>query len=199
MLVHIERLNTAKAKLGTSEAAMTDPTKNRTTGRESKFVTCDGARADRVEGSVSFQAATPQPLPNANVPLRRKILAVDDEPDILSVVLIGLESENFEVITARDGRQALECVAQFHPDLIIMDVVMPKMSGLAALRSLKENPTTENIPIIMLTARDSEADILSGWLRGADLYMTKPFDIWQLIANVHTVFRDQDRADENYL
>lgn len=130
---------------------------------------------------------------------RKQILAVDDEADILSVVALGLEHEGFEVMTARHGRQALECVAQIRPDLIIMDVVMPEMSGLAALRRLKENPATENIPVIMLTARASEADVLSGWLRGADLYMTKPFDIWDLIANVHTIFRDLNQGDEDYL
>lgn len=135
----------------------------------------------------------------APAPRRRKILAVDDEPDILGVVHIGLAAENFEVVTARNGRQALDYVAQAPPDLIIMDVLMPEMGGLAALRALKENPATENIPVIMLTARDSEADVLRGWLRGADLYMTKPFDVWQLIANVHTIFGDLNLTDEEYL
>lgn len=157
----------------------------------------EGARSGEWRADI---APADAPCSQSERPQRlRRILAVDDEPDILYVVAISLEGENFEVQTARDGRRALECVTQLRPDLIIMDVVMPGMGGFAALRTLKEDPATENIPVIMLTARDSEADVLGGWLRGADLYMTKPFEIRQLVANVHTIFRDLDRSDEDYL
>jgi two-component system alkaline phosphatase synthesis response regulator PhoP/two-component system response regulator VicR len=123
---------------------------------------------------------------------------VDDDQSITLVVQMSLQSEGYEVVTARNGREALEMVREHQPDMVVMDVMMPIMDGLSALRILKEDESTADIPVIMLTARTSEADVLSGWLRGADMYMTKPFDPWQLIANVNNIFFEDSKSDEEY-
>ncbi len=127
---------------------------------------------------------------NFNWKKPKKILAVDDEQSIRFLVQMSLQSEGYEVITAANGLEALDKVRDEKPDLVVMDVLMPELDGFATLRRLKEDPASDNIPVIMLTAKDSEADILAGWLRGADIYMTKPFDPWQLIANVNNIFFD---------
>lgn len=123
------------------------------------------------------------------------ILAVDDEPELLDMIHFALRSEGYTVALARDGREALEQVEALRPALVVMDVTMPEMDGFEALRRLKENPATENLPVIMLTARAQEADILAGWLRGADLYLTKPFDPFELLTHVARVLREAQVAD----
>ena len=124
---------------------------------------------------------------------QKTVLAVDDDKDILALVTYALRSEGYRVLSARDGSQALKMVREHAPDLIVMDVMMPEISGFAVLREIKEDQATQEIPVIMLTAKDEESDILSGWLRGADLYMTKPFDPWELIANVNRVFMEMEQ------
>lgn len=124
---------------------------------------------------------------------QKTVLAVDDDKDILALVEYALRNEGYRVLSARDGSQALKMVREHAPDLIVMDVMMPEISGFAVLREIKEDQATQDIPVIMLTAKDEESDILSGWLRGADLYMTKPFDPWELIANVNRVFMEMKR------
>ncbi len=126
------------------------------------------------------------------------ILAVDDEPEILNMIHFTLRSEGYQVAQARNGREALEQARARRPALVIMDVTMPEMDGFEALRRLKEDPATETLPVIMLTARVEEADILAGWLRGADLYLTKPFDPFELLAHVSRVLRDTQVSDDEY-
>jgi two-component system alkaline phosphatase synthesis response regulator PhoP/two-component system response regulator VicR len=150
----------------------------------------------RSEPGMSLPKAWPDGGFNWKKP--KKILAVDDDQSITLVVQMSLQSEGYEVVTARNGREALEMVREHQPDMVVMDVMMPIMDGLSALRILKEDESTADIPVIMLTARTSEADVLSGWLRGADMYMTKPFDPWQLIANVNNIFFEDSKSDEEY-
>jgi two-component system alkaline phosphatase synthesis response regulator PhoP/two-component system response regulator VicR len=150
----------------------------------------------RSEAQMSLQNAWPDGGFNWKKP--KKILAVDDDQSITLVVQMSLQAEGYEVITARNGREALEMVREHQPDMVVMDVMMPIMDGLSALRILKEDEATAELPIIMLTARATEADVLSGWLRGADMYMTKPFDPWQLIANVNNIFFEDSKSDEEY-
>ena len=126
------------------------------------------------------------------------ILAVDDEPEILDMIRFALRSEGYDVALARNGKQALAQVEEHRPSLVVMDVTMPEMDGFEALRRLKEDTATENLPIIMLTARAEEADILAGWLRGADLYLTKPFDPFDLLAHVARVLREIQVTDDAY-
>jgi two-component system alkaline phosphatase synthesis response regulator PhoP/two-component system response regulator VicR len=145
---------------------------------------------------MSTEPPSPQPEPNTHAaPL---ILAVDDEAEIRNILEFTLMAEGYRVALAQDGQGALEQVALQKPDLVIMDVTMPKLDGFEALRRLKEDPATENLPVIMLTGLAQEADILAGWLRGADLYLTKPFDPFELLAHVLRVLRETGVTDDDY-
>jgi DNA-binding response OmpR family regulator len=127
-----------------------------------------------------------------------KILAVDDEKHIVRLVEINLKKAGYEVTTANNGREALEAVALAAPDLIVMDVMMPEMDGFAALKSLKENSATSNIPVIMLTAKAQDADVFKGWQSGADLYLTKPFNPAELLTFVERILSSKDEEEDTY-
>jgi two-component system alkaline phosphatase synthesis response regulator PhoP/two-component system response regulator VicR len=125
-----------------------------------------------------------------------KILAVDDEKHIVRLVQITLEKEGYELITASNGREALEKVAAEKPDLVVMDVMMPEMDGLEALSKMKNDPATASIPVIMLTAKAQDSDVFRGWQSGADLYLTKPFNPSELVTFVKRIFdTDSDDSD----
>lgn len=131
--------------------------------------------------------------------MAKRILAVDDEKHIVRLVQINLEKEGYEVLTASNGRQALEIVASEHPDLIVMDVMMPEMDGFEALEKLKENPETCKIPVVMLTAKAQDSDVFRGWQSGTDLYLTKPFNPQELITFVKRIFQNQaDNQEETF-
>lgn len=115
-----------------------------------------------------------------------KILVVDDERKILSLVRGYLEREGYRVTEATDGRQALEAFQRVTPDLIILDLMLPEVDGLEVCREVRR---TSEVPIIMLTARDEDADKLVGLELGADDYMTKPFSPRELVARVRAVLR----------
>jgi two-component system alkaline phosphatase synthesis response regulator PhoP len=115
-----------------------------------------------------------------------KILVIDDEPAIVEICRDYLHASGFEVITAGDGIQGLAQARQHHPDLVVLDLMLPGMDGLDVCRSLRHDG---NIPIIMLTARIEEADRLIGLELGADDYITKPFSPRELVARVRTVLR----------
>jgi two-component system alkaline phosphatase synthesis response regulator PhoP len=121
----------------------------------------------------------------------KKILAVDDERHIVRLVQINLQKEGYEVVTASNGREALEKVVSEKPDLIVMDVMMPEMDGFEALEKLKSDEQTAKIPVIMLTAKAQDADVFSGWQKGADLYLTKPFNPAELLTFVKRIFTNQ--------
>jgi phosphate regulon transcriptional regulator PhoB len=127
-----------------------------------------------------------------------KILIVDDEPDITEIVKYNLEKEGFRTIIVRDGNEALQSTRNNAPDLIILDLMLPGINGLEVCRILKRNPETENIPIIMLTAKTEESDRVVGLEMGADDYMTKPFSVRELAARVRTVLRrvERERAEK---
>jgi DNA-binding response OmpR family regulator len=114
------------------------------------------------------------------------ILVVEDEPSIVEVVAAYLQRELFKVVTASDGEQALRMVAEHAPDLIVLDVMLPRLDGLEVCRRVR---ATSNTPIIMLTARGDETDKLVGLGIGADDYMTKPFSPRELVARVKAVLR----------
>jgi len=123
--------------------------------------------------------------------MAKKILAVDDERHIVRLVQINLQKEGYDVTTASNGREALEKVAENKPDLIVMDVMMPEMDGFEALKRLKENPETAEVPVIMLTAKAQDADVFRGWQSGADLYLTKPFNPSELLTFVKRLLQSQ--------
>jgi len=118
--------------------------------------------------------------PRTERPVRRVVVA-DDEIDIANLLTMSLEMHGYDVRTAYDGEEARELVLQTLPDLVILDWMMPKMSGIDVLTSLRARPQTREIPVVMLSAKASDTDVWSGWESGADYYMTKPFDFDSLL------------------
>ena len=119
----------------------------------------------------------------------KKILVVEDEPDIRKLVHYNLTQERFKVIEAEDGEKALKSVQREKPHLIVLDLMLPGLSGLELCRSLRERPETSQIPILMLTAKAGEADRIVGLEMGADDYLTKPFSPRELVARVKAILR----------
>ena len=118
----------------------------------------------------------------------KKILVVDDEKPISDIVKFNLSKEGYEVFTAFDGEEAVEMVNEIEPDLILLDLMLPKMDGLEVCREVRKNYDT---PIIMVTAKDSEIDKVLGLELGADDYVTKPFSNRELVARVKANLRRQ--------
>ncbi|MBG9794922.1 transcriptional regulator [Paenibacillus dendritiformis] len=117
-----------------------------------------------------------------------KILLVDDEPNILQFLELGLANEGFEVQTATDGIAAVSAVSEFQPHVVILDVMMPGMDGFEVCRMIKKS---ENAAVIMLTAKDEVDDRVKGLTLGADDYMIKPFSFEELLARIHARIRNQ--------
>ena len=115
-----------------------------------------------------------------------KILIVDDEPPIIEVLSYNLRRENYQVLVARDGEQALAQARREQPDLVILDLMLPRIDGLEVCRTLRRE---RDVPIIMLTARDSEIDRVVGLELGADDYVVKPFSVRELMVRVRNVLR----------
>ncbi|MBR4874567.1 MAG: response regulator transcription factor [Clostridia bacterium] len=139
--------------------------------------------------------------------MERKILVVDDERPIVDILKFNLEKEGFEVLTADNGLSALECALTQSPDLILLDIMLPKMDGFDVCRKIREKL---NVPIIMITARDEEVDKVLGLELGADDYITKPFSVRELIARVKANMRrvssdmgadtdDEIKVDDNFI
>jgi len=124
----------------------------------------------------------------------KKILAVDDEKHIVRLVEVNLQRAGYEVITAYDGREALEKIKSESPDLIVLDVMMPYMDGFEVLRTLKADETYKDIPVIMLTAKAQDADVFRGWQSGVDCYLTKPFNPMELLTFVKRIFDSQGQT-----
>ena len=120
---------------------------------------------------------------------RTKALIVEDEESISTLLDYNLSREDFETRIAVDGEDALLKTQEFHPDIVILDWMLPKISGIEVCRRLRQNPETRNLPIIMLTARSEETDRIRGLETGADDYLTKPFSTAELIARVKAVLR----------
>ena len=118
-----------------------------------------------------------------------KILIVDDEQYIVELLSYNLEKERFSIIKAYDGEVALGLIQLEKPDLMILDLMLPKMNGFDVCKAIRRNPETANLPIIMLTAKANEVDKIIGLEIGADDYVTKPFSVNELIARVRTILR----------
>ena len=117
---------------------------------------------------------------------KQLILVVDDDAPILRLVRVKLQSEGYQVITGANGREAVDLVQAEHPDLVVLDVMMPVMDGVAALRQIRQQ---SKVPVILLTARSSGPDKIRGLDLGADDYVTKPFDPDELAARISAVLR----------
>lgn len=123
--------------------------------------------------------------------MNRKVLVVDDESSIVSAIAYALRREGYEVETANDGEEALEKVALFHPQVMILDVMMPKLDGYGVCRRLEDR---EDIGIILLTVKNELVDKIVGLEMGADDYMTKPFEIRELLARVKALMRRVEKS-----
>jgi phosphate regulon transcriptional regulator PhoB len=118
-----------------------------------------------------------------------RILVVDDEKDLVDLLVYNLQVSGFEVESALTGRGALQAVAQHPPDLVVLDVMLPDLQGFEVLRILRSRERTRPLPVILLTARGEEADVLVGFHLGADDYVVKPFSPRQLVARVRAVLK----------
>ncbi|MFP4150050.1 MAG: response regulator [Nitriliruptoraceae bacterium] len=118
-----------------------------------------------------------------------RVLVADDDEDIRAFLEITLQLAGFEVVLASDGQEALELAHTGHPDIIVLDVMMPNLDGLAALERLRVDPRTGHLPVMLLTARARTDDAIEGLDRGADDYLAKPFDPDELVARVRAALR----------
>lgn len=121
--------------------------------------------------------------------VRKRVLIIDDEKDIVDLIAYNLNKEGFETLYAYDGEIALNLASTKKPNLIILDLMLPGITGLEICKLIRKNPLTESIPIIMLTARGDQIDKIIGLEMGADDYITKPFHIKELIARIRAVLR----------
>jgi len=124
-----------------------------------------------------------------------KILVVDDEIYIVHILDFSLGMEGYEVITALDGEQAIEKAHAEKPDLIVLDIMMPKLDGYETCKALKGDPTTRDIPVILLSAKGRNVDQKTGFEVGADDYITKPFSPRKLVERINAILGQSSRQD----
>ena len=117
------------------------------------------------------------------------ILVVDDEQDLLDLITFNLARSHYRVLSARDGEQALNLARKEQPDLILLDLMLPGKTGQEVTVALRSDPVTRDIPVVMLTARTEESDIVVGLQLGADDYVTKPFEMDELLARIRALLR----------
>jgi len=122
----------------------------------------------------------------------KKILLVDDERDLVFYTKLFLEEKGYEVTEAYDGQQALEILETFRPDLVLLDVTMPRLTGWDVLKQMQEDPAKVDIPVLMLTARSEDRDKARGWELGVTWYQTKPFELDELAMVIERILSMQD-------
>jgi len=120
---------------------------------------------------------------------KKKILIIEDERDMAELVALRLKREHYETAVAYDGREGLDKVRCAPPDLVLLDIMLPGMSGTEVLRELRDDPRTASVPVVMLTARSEDVDVVVGLQLGADDYVTKPFSMAVLLARISAVLR----------
>jgi two-component system alkaline phosphatase synthesis response regulator PhoP/two-component system response regulator VicR len=124
-----------------------------------------------------------------------KILVCDDERHIVRLIQVNLEKQGYQVVTAYDGKEGLEKVKSEKPDMLVLDVMMPYMDGFEVLKTLRREPETESLPVIMLTAKAQDKDVFEGYHYGADMYLTKPFNPMELVSFVKRIAQGADSGD----
>lgn len=124
-----------------------------------------------------------------------RILAVDDVPSNLEILQVRLEAQGYDVITAADGEQALALIHEHEPDLVLLDIMMPKVDGITVLKRLKQDASTKFLPVILVTAKADTSDVVVGLEAGADDYLTKPFEQAALVARVRSLLRLKELHD----
>jgi phosphate regulon transcriptional regulator PhoB len=132
--------------------------------------------------------------------MQKKILVVDDEKDIVELIAYNLEQEGFTVLRAYDGQAAWEMIRAARPDMVLLDLMLPGLSGMEVCKLIRRHGETEMLPVIMLTAKSDQVDKILGLELGADDYMTKPFSVRELVARIRAVLRrSRARSDATIL
>lgn len=126
---------------------------------------------------------------------RKKILLVDDSNTILMMEKFILRNDPYELVSASNGEEAVHKAAEHQPDLILLDVIMPKMGGFEACRLIRENESTQSIPVIMVTTRGEAANVEAGWANGCTDYVTKPINAVELLAKVRSILGEPALAE----
>jgi two-component system alkaline phosphatase synthesis response regulator PhoP/two-component system response regulator VicR len=126
-----------------------------------------------------------------------RILVVDDEPHIVRLIQVNLERQGYQVETANNGAQALAKIKESRPDLLVSDVMMPEMDGFELLANVRREPSLMDLPVIMLTAKAQDRDVMQGYQTGADMYLTKPFNPAELIAFAKRILSSSSDGGEN--
>ena len=119
--------------------------------------------------------------------MAKRVLIADDEPNIVTTLEFLMEQAGFEVRVARDGHEAIELAATFEPDLILLDVMMPALSGYQVCQRLKSDPKLQHVHVLMLSAKGRDVEVSKGLELGADAYVTKPFSTRELVAKVRSL------------
>lgn len=145
---------------------------------------------------IMFQSGKVRDVMAKNIPtMKAKILVVDDEPDAVELIEVNLKTAGYDVLVADDGREALQKARAAAPDLILLDVMLPEMDGLEVCKSLRRDPATARLPIVMLTARAAEIDRVLGLELGADDYITKPFSPRELVLRVKNLLERTSQTE----
>src|SRR2546428_4666145 len=131
----------------------------------------------------------PSPAPAPARKGKRRVLVVDDEKDLVELITYNLGRNGFDVLTAYNGNDALEVAQRELPDLVVLDLMLPGLDGTEVARRLRADARTATVPIVMLTAKGEETDVVVGLTIGADDYVTKPFSMKILLARINTVLR----------
>jgi DNA-binding response OmpR family regulator len=118
---------------------------------------------------------------------QKTILIADDEPNIVISLEYLLQRDGYRVLVARDGQEALDAIAAGPPDLVLLDVMLPRVSGFEVCQTVRENPALAGMPIVMLTAKGREIEVSKGMALGANAYVTKPFSTQELLAQIHAL------------
>jgi DNA-binding response OmpR family regulator len=127
--------------------------------------------------------------------MAKKVLIVDDEANIVISLEFLMEQAGYEIRIAQNGQEAMEAVENFQPDLILLDVMMPKINGFDVCRRIREDPARKNVKIVMLTAKGREVEVTKGLALGADAYITKPFSTKELMAEVRRMLDDRSPSN----
>ena len=137
----------------------------------------------------------PNKLLEASARRPRRLLIVDDDPHIRRILTLNFEDEGYEVSVAADGDEATEMARTLHPDVMILDVMMPRADGYTVLRALRGSPQTDDIPIVLLSAKASDDEVFAGWQSGADSYVTKPFEVDEVLRLVARIGAEPGRGE----
>jgi len=121
-----------------------------------------------------------------------KILVCDDERSIVRLIQVNLERQGWQVVTAYDGKEGLEKIMSEKPDICVLDVMMPYMDGFEVLKNLRREPSTQKLPVVMLTAKAQDKDVFEGYHYGADVYLTKPFNPMELVTFIKRIIAGAD-------